>query len=142
MGKRFTEQDLSKFEENSGRRNAPPADSTTRLMPPKARKYSNEKVTIDGWTFDSKLEGRRYQELKLLKAAGKVRYFLCQVPFRLPGHVIFRVDFMIQWGTGLFDGGITYEDAHGADTRLKTLKLKQVKELYGVDVKLVREAGR
>jgi hypothetical protein len=142
MGKRFTENDLSKFQENSGRRNAPPPDPSTKLMPAKQRKYKNEKVSIDGWAFDSKLEGNRYLELKLLQRAGKVRYFLCQVPFRLPGHVIFRVDFMIVWGSDLYNGGVTYEDAHGADTRMKTLKMKQVREIYGVDVKLVRAAGR
>jgi hypothetical protein len=141
MGKRFTEDDLSRFQANSGRRNAAPADPTTRLMRKKS-KFGNEKITIDGWTFDSKLEGRRYQELKLLQQVGKVRYFLCQVPFRLPGHVIFRVDFMIQWGSGLYDGGVTFEDTHGADTDIKKLKLKQVKDLYGVEVTLIRAAGR
>jgi hypothetical protein len=110
-------------------------------MPGKPLKYGNVQVMIDGWTFDSKLEGARYEELKLMRAAGKVKYFLCQVPFRLPGHVIFRVDFQIHWGTGLFDGGVTYEDAHGADSALKTLKLKQLREIYGVEVKLVRTAG-
>jgi hypothetical protein len=143
MNKRWTEQDLSKFENQSGRRPAAPPPAQTKLMPRERTnsKYGNEKVTIDGWTFDSKLEGRRYEELKLLQKAGKIRYFLCQVPFRLPGHAIFRADFMIVWGTDLYSGGVTFEDAHGADSALKNLKLKQVFDVYGVEVKLVRQAG-
>lgn len=146
MGKRFTEQDLSKFQENSGRRVSPPTDPTTRLMPkkePKPRKYNNEPVVVDGMKFDSKLEARRYGELKLLQGAKQVLYFLRQVPFHLPGGVIYRVDFQIFWGSSLRGlDKVTYEDTHGADTRIKTLKLKQVKALYGVEVKLVREVGR
>lgn len=36
------------------------------------RKYNNHKVTVDGITFDSVKEARRYQELKLLLYAGKI----------------------------------------------------------------------
>ena len=32
-------------------------------------KYSNQKVVVDGITFDSKLESRKYIELKLLEKA-------------------------------------------------------------------------
>ena len=31
-------------------------------------------VTIDGHTFDSKLEGRRYSQLKLMQSAGKISH--------------------------------------------------------------------
>ena len=37
------------------------------------RKYGNRKVAHpDGYTFDSKKEAKRYEELKLLQAAGKI----------------------------------------------------------------------
>lgn len=35
-------------------------------------KYGNKKVEIDGFKFDSKLEAKRYGELKLLERAGKI----------------------------------------------------------------------
>ena len=35
-------------------------------------KYGNRKVTIDGITFDSKREMKRYCELKLLEKAGEI----------------------------------------------------------------------
>ena len=35
-------------------------------------KYHNVKVTIDGYDFDSQAEGERYNDLKLLVAAGEI----------------------------------------------------------------------
>ena len=49
----------------------------------KSNKYSNKKVTIDGETFDSKKEARRYCELKLLKKAGEIRDLERQVKYIL-----------------------------------------------------------
>lgn len=46
-------------------------------------KYRNIKIVIDGITFDSKKEGNRYVELKLLKQAGEVIDFFCQPVFLL-----------------------------------------------------------
>ena len=36
-------------------------------------KYRNSKVAADGMRFDSKLEAKRYMELRLLEKAGKIR---------------------------------------------------------------------
>ena len=36
-------------------------------------KYRNKKIKIDGYTFDSLKEGRRYEELKLLRDQGKIK---------------------------------------------------------------------
>lgn len=49
----------------------------------KLNKYNNKKVTIDGETFDSKKEARRYSELKLLLMAGKIRDLERQVKYVL-----------------------------------------------------------
>lgn len=46
-------------------------------------KYNNKKVTVDGITFDSAKEGRRYQELKLAEAAGAIGDLKRQVRFEL-----------------------------------------------------------
>lgn len=46
-------------------------------------KYGNKKVTIDGITFDSKKEARRYTELKLLERAGKISNLRRQVKWVL-----------------------------------------------------------
>ena len=36
-------------------------------------KYHNQKITVNGITFDSKKEAARWQELRLLEQAGKIR---------------------------------------------------------------------
>ena len=46
-------------------------------------KYRNEKVTVDGINFDSKLEARRYYELKLLERAKEIKNLRRQVEFEL-----------------------------------------------------------
>lgn len=46
-------------------------------------KYHSRKITMDGETFDSVKEFRRYQELKLLARAKKIRDLKRQVKFEL-----------------------------------------------------------
>lgn len=49
----------------------------------RANKYYAEKVTIDGETFDSRKEARRWKELQLLLRAGKIYDLRRQVKFEL-----------------------------------------------------------
>lgn len=46
-------------------------------------KYQNRKRTIDGITFDSRKEARRYSELRLLEQAGEIKDLKLQVKFVL-----------------------------------------------------------
>lgn len=46
-------------------------------------KYGNQKCKIDGFTFDSQKEGRRYAELKILLRAGKIKDLELQKQFEL-----------------------------------------------------------
>jgi len=46
-------------------------------------KYHATKTTIDGHTFDSKLEAQRYQELRLLEKAGQISDLRRQVRFEI-----------------------------------------------------------
>ncbi len=46
-------------------------------------KFHNQKVTIDGIDFDSKVEGRRYEELKAMKQAGTIIDFEIQPKFTI-----------------------------------------------------------
>ena len=47
------------------------------------RKYNNRKIIVDGITFDSKKEARRYQELKALEKAGVIYGLRTQVKYLL-----------------------------------------------------------
>lgn len=46
-------------------------------------KYRNTKIVIDGIEFDSKKEGYRYKELKLLQRAGLITNLKMQTSFEL-----------------------------------------------------------
>ena len=46
-------------------------------------KYRSHKTIIDGITFDSKKEGNRYLELKLLERGGKIKDLKLQHQFEL-----------------------------------------------------------
>jgi hypothetical protein len=108
-------------------------DDATRAAPAKKRsKYRNEPTYIDGERFDSKLEGRCYEQLKLRRAAGEVRFFLRQVSFPLEGKVVYRCDFFVV----LAAGGIEVIDATGMVMQVKANKLKQMRERYGIEVQL------
>ena len=47
-------------------------------------KYNAQRTTVDGWTFDSKAEARRYQQLLIRGLAGEIRNLELQPRFPLP----------------------------------------------------------
>lgn len=102
---------------------------------PKKHKYNARKTVVDGITFDSKKEAARYEELKLLKAAGEVLLIQLQIPFLLPGVPKRRylLDFQVFWA----DGHVSFEDVKGRDTDMSKLKRTQVLDLYGVEIELL-----
>lgn len=53
------------------------------LVRPGGSKYHATKVVVDGITFDSKREAKRYQELRLMERAGKIRGLRRQVKYEL-----------------------------------------------------------
>lgn len=53
-------------------------------------KYRNQKITIDGITFDSIKEGNRYRELKLLERAHVIKDLRLQVSFILQDGYVFQ----------------------------------------------------
>jgi Protein of unknown function (DUF1064) len=171
MPYRYTEQDiadikarqgtdLANFQRNSGR-GLP--DKTVRAMEKAAgvkmdehgapvpkklarrQKYGNLLTEADGIKFQSRLEAKYYVELDLRRKAGEVLYFLRQVPFHLPGGVIYRVDFQIVLPFGI--GGlaadtaklIEYVDCKGIDTQDSKNKIKMVQAIYGVKIEIVRK---
>jgi hypothetical protein len=132
MSIRWTEEQLREHFTRGGARPLQAPDAT-----PKPRKYRNEPVVVDGIRFDSKLEARYYEQLKLRRAAGEVAWFIRQPRFDLPGGVVYRADFLAV----LAAGGVEVVDTKGQDTRESITKRKQVKHLYGVDV-IVWRASR
>ena len=94
-------------------------------------KYRNSKTVIDGITFDSAKESRRYQELRLLQSAGRIDGLERQVRFelvpKLNGEraVSYIADFVFKEG-----GKYIVEDCKGVRTKDYIIKRKLLKWRY------------
>lgn len=60
-----------------------------KVRPRKKQKFGNKKVVLEGATFDSRKEARRYRELKILERAGEIRELQTQYAFVLAESVRF-----------------------------------------------------
>lgn len=96
-------------------------------------KYNAVKTVLDGIRFDSKKEGKYYNELKLRVKSGEVVFFLRQTPFHLIGGITYRVDFQEFHA----DGTVHFVDVKGMiTTEFKKVK-KQVEATYPVKIEIV-----
>ena len=112
----------------------------------RASKYSNRPLRCRaGHMHQSTLESRRCDELHLLQTGGLIRDLRAhpQVTYRLDvngQHVCnFLADFVY------FDnerGAEVVEDTKGHTTEVARLKLKLMAACHGIDVELVRHAGK
>lgn len=110
-------------------------------------KYGNRKVLVDGITFDSQAEARRYGQLMILQRAGRISGLTRQVAFELARGVKLHgekrarppvryvADFVYSDPT---QPGIIIEDVKGMDTPLSRLKRHLMKTVHGLDVRVVR----
>lgn len=96
-------------------------------------KYRAKKAEADGITFHSIKERNYYLRVKDMQQRGEIKWFLMQVPFRLPGNVKYLLDFLIM----KTDGQLQYIDVKGFLTQVAKIKLKQVQELYKITIDLV-----
>ena len=107
-------------------------------------KYRARKVVVDGETFDSQREYKRWQDLKLLERAGDICGLQRQVTYTLAPPVKIKdekrarpalrytADFVY------LDGGIrpVVEDAKGfADTAFR-MRQHLMKSVHGIDVRI------
>jgi hypothetical protein len=109
---------------------------------PKSQKYSAQRITVDGITFDSKREARRWAELNLLERAGEIIALRRQVVVPLEGRdgpllarrgrqMRITVDFgYVEVATGL----TIYEDSKGHPTRDYAVR-RAVAAAQGVEIK-------
>lgn len=94
-------------------------------------KYRNVKTVIDGIKFDSKKEGNRYAELKIMQRAGLITDLQRQVRFELQPafthngekqRAIYYVADFVYWQ----NGKQIIEDAKGYKTREYMIKKKMM----------------
>lgn len=103
----------------------------------KGSKYKNTKVEIDGIKFDSKAEGKRYQELKIYENQGLIRNlqlqpkFILQDKFKKNGKTFRKIEYVADFmyeETG--SGEIIVEDVKGIKTDVFKIKMKMFEYIY------------
>lgn len=109
----------------------------------KGNKMHAIKTKVDGHTFDSRLEARRYGYLKMLERAGEIKNLQLQVPYELipksEGQRATRyvADFVYETR----NGEKVVEDVKSPISRTPVYKLKKrlMKERYGIIIKEVEK---
>lgn len=104
-------------------------------------KYNAKKTTIDGITFDSRREAKRYSELKLMERAGAISDLRRQVRYELiPAFDVqgkhyrptsYVADFVY---VDTKTGKEIVEDVKGMRTPIYRLKAKLFAAKYGVSI--------
>lgn len=101
---------------------------------------------IDGFWFDSKLEAKRYKELKLLERSGEIKDLRLQVPFELipkqrnaygvaERAVTYKADFVYSRDGTI---GIVVEDVKGFKTKDYIIKRKLMLNMHGITIMEVK----
>lgn len=98
-------------------------------------KFGAIRTERNTFRFGSKLEADYYDQLCLLKKGGVVLFFLRQVPFHLPGNIIYRADFQVFYKDGL----VEFVDVKGFETKEFKLKKKLVECHYPIKIKLIKK---
>ena len=104
----------------------------------KQNKYGNEKTVVDGITFASRKEARRWQELKMLEKAGEITGLSRQLRIELiPKTKLYRACYYVA-DFVYFDKKekkTVYEDVKGAKTEVYKLKKKILYWRHGIEIK-------
>ncbi len=109
-------------------------------------KYRAKKTVVDGITFDSKAEARRYSELKLLQMGKRIKDLCLQPKFELQagfthkGKKIQAISYIADFSyTDCDTGTFVVEDVKGMRTKDFNLKYKMfLKRYQGIDFRLIK----
>jgi len=98
-------------------------------------KYKAIKTVVEGITFDSKKEARRYLQLKLLVRAGAITDLELQPKFDLMVNGtkcgFYKADFRY---VDVSLNKVIIEDVKGMKTPVYNLKKKLIKAIYGIEI--------
>ena len=112
-------------------------------------KHGNKKTIVDGITFDSQREAKRYGELKLLQKAGEISNLQLQMPYKLVDSVkldgrkkpsIRYIADFVYWIYAEDDYYTIIEDAKSPHLRknpVYRLKKHLLKAIHGMEIKEV-----
>ena len=98
---------------------------------PKRSKYNARKTVVDGITFDSKKEARRYEELKLQEKVEVISHLRLQPKFRLldgfkyNGETIRPVNYFADFSYIDAEGNEVVEDVKSKATKTPVYSIKK-----------------
>lgn len=101
----------------------------------KRPKYGNRKTVVDGITFDSQAEARRWSLLKLLQKGGQIKKLERQVKYLLAVEGVKIADYVADFRyIDIKRQAEVVEDVKGVKTPVYRLKKKLMKAIYGIDI--------
>ena len=104
-------------------------------LPTKRPKYGAKKTVVDGITFSSKKEAKRYEQLRLLLAAGSITDLKLQQRIRCVVNGVKVCDYVSDFSYYCrVKQDIVWEDVKGFKTDVYKLKKKLVKACTGIDI--------
>ena len=99
-------------------------------------KYNAKKTVLDGITFASKKESKRYQELRLLERAGEIQYLELQKVYELiPKQSGERACKYIADFVYMENGKQIVEDVKGKLTPVYIIKRKLMLHVHGIKIR-------
>lgn len=100
-----------------------------------AQKYGAKRTEVDGHSFPSRAEARRYGELKLMQQQGVIEGLELQPRFPLLVNGVnigtYVADFRYR---DIERGGVVIEDTKGMRTPMYKWKKKHLHAQYGIDI--------
>ena len=106
-------------------------------------KFNNQKVIVDGITFDSKHEAEIYSQLKALQRCNMISNLQLQVPFillekyRINNRTVREIKYIADFTFINSEGQLEVWDAKGVRTDVYKLKKKIFEYRYGIEIKEV-----
>lgn len=107
------------------------------VKPAGVNKYGARKVQLDGYTFDSAAEAKRYQDLCLLERAGEIRKLVVhpsyelQRSFKMDGVRYAAIRYEADFEYKDSSGQLVIEDVKGIETPVFKIKKKMFLYKFG-----------
>lgn len=108
------------------------------LVPRRPSKFRNVGTMVDDIWFQSKAEGRRYSELKLLERAGAITHLRLQPRYPLFVDGIKICEYRADFSYVIPGKGMTTEDVKGVETEVFKIKRKLFEAIYKWPVTIVK----
>ena len=101
----------------------------------KRSKYGAIRTKVDGITFASRKEARRFGELKLLERAGHIHNLTCQRPFPITVNGILVCKYVADFTYyEIPSERYVVEDVKGIKTAIYRLKKKLLLAVYNIEI--------